>query len=167
MRKRAVAWAGVVTLGVLVAAGLLGVRARCREASGPLPVAELAAERYRFVTSPASLPWAIQREVGPMVAVGRPFNASDVVMDDSLPWARLIAAAVGSRYAIVQVETGGFGPMWFTAVFRQDGWSGWVTWSSVSSKTFRDQDKFAAAIRSGDIWRAVEQRDATDGPRSR
>src|SRR5262245_53326611 len=133
-QKRAIALVASVALAILVAAGALGVRGRCAEARGPLPAAELAAEQYRLIDTPGRLPWAVQQEIARrlrqsslhMAAVGQPFNATDVVMDESLPWSRLTAAAVGSCHAIVQFETGGFGYMRRTLVFRQDGWSGWV-----------------------------------------
>jgi hypothetical protein len=174
MRRKALVWVGSVTLGVLVAAGHLGIRWRCAEANGPLPIAELAAERYRFVNSPGRLPWAVQRAFARtqggslhMAAVGKSFNTSDVVVHETLPWSRLIVAAVGPRYAIVQVETGGHGPGWYTSVFRDDGWSGWVSWTAHVARKYRDEGEFAAAVRTGDLWRAAEQRDAADERRSR
>jgi hypothetical protein len=146
----------LVTLAAFPIAAVLGLRARCTKAIEPLPVSELTAEHYRYVEWPSDLPWAVQRDIshrGPVAAVGQPFNATDVISDPSLPSARLIAAAVGSRYVVVQVEVGGLGPFWYTGVFRQDGWSGWVVWNAPAERTYRDPEAFAAAIRSGEIWR--------------
>lgn len=168
--RKAIAWAGLLAVGVLLAAGLLAVRSRCVEATGPLPIAELAAEQYRLVASPDHLPSPIRSEIARalgqpslhMAAAGQRFNDTDVVMDAGLPWSRLVGAAIGPRHAIVQFETGGFGPTWRTLVFRNDGWSGWVVWSSPGARFYRDQREFAAAIRSGDLWRAAQHRDVKE-----
>ncbi len=120
-----------------------------------------AAEEYRLATSPDDLPQTIRvalaRETGQgalrMAAAGRPYAAGDVVGGDSLPDRRLVCAAVGRRYVVVQFEMGGMSPQLHTVAFHRGFWRSYAVWWG-SGPLFREPDELVAAIRKGTLWRA-------------
>ena len=144
--------------------GLLALVSCAKDQGQPspaLPVNELRADQYEFVTDPGELPRSVRSALASalgqtplrMAAAGEPYNWSDVV-DESLPYHRIIVAAVGRRYVIVQFEEGGFSPSWRTMVFSRSLMRSEKLWSGAYSETFRDPGEFARAIRSGQLWDA-------------
>lgn len=127
-----------------------------------LPARDLAQEVFELTGSPEDLPQtvrvALAREIGQtnlhMAAAGRPFNDSDVVSDGSLPYHRLVIAAVGSKHVIVHFEEGGFSPHSRVVVFQRGFWRAYAVWSTMGMGTLGDPAEFLAAIKSGALWGA-------------
>ena len=96
-----------------LAAPLLLLVAALAGAEKPRPPADaLARETYQMVTRPSALPPEVQSALARhlrqdqlhIAAADEPFALTDIVMDRSLPRRRLMAAAVGKKYAVLHYE---------------------------------------------------------------
>ena len=127
-----------------------------------LPVAALAGATYTLTTSPEALPVtvrvALAHELGQpdlrMAPAGAPFNAKDFVSDATLPFHRLVAAAVSGKYVVVQYEEGGFSPQVGVVVVQRGFWRSHVLWSSGGTRAARSPKELEDAIKSGALWSA-------------
>jgi len=130
------------------------------DAVDTLPVRQLAEERYEIVTSPEKLPVkvreALARELGQkelhMAAAGARFNSTDIVVDRSLPGRRLVAAAVGEKYAVVLFEQGGIARTRHVVVFERTPAGAERLWSGTPNRSFKDPQEFERAIHSRALW---------------
>lgn len=127
-----------------------------------LPEKELAKEKYELVTDtfrlPADVREALARQLNQkslqMADADESFNATDVVVDRSLPGYRLIAAALGARYAVVHFEQGGIALRRWVIVFHRAEGGLNVLWHGLVDRVHRDPKDFERAIRSGSLWKA-------------
>jgi hypothetical protein len=158
-----------VALGAIAAMVVVAfVVGRLQPQPAKLQPDELAAETYSLATSPADLPRSVRvalaRQLGQgqlhIAAAGRPYNASDVVVDSALPYHRLVCAAVGSKYVVVQVEEGGLSPQLSTIVFLRGFWRSYTVWSG-RGPLIREPNDFLVAIKRGTFWAESSQRPAS------
>jgi hypothetical protein len=123
------------------------------------PKDALAHETYKMVTVPGALPAEVQtalaRHLGQdrlhIAAAGEPFASTDEVMDPSLPGRRLIAAAVGPKYAVVHYEQGGIAHTRHVVVFERAAAGVTEVWSGSVQRTYEAQE-FERALHSGALW---------------
>jgi hypothetical protein len=87
-----------------------------------------------------------------MASADAPFNATDVVSDATLPFHRLVAAAVSGKYVVVQYEEGGFAPRVGVVVVWRGFWRSYVLWSSGAVRVARNPNELEDAIKSGALW---------------
>jgi hypothetical protein len=89
---------------------------------------------------------------GKLAEPGEKWNATDVIVDPSLPGKRLIWAAVGGEYYIVNYERGGIAHTYHVLVakLRKDEAKAKVIWSAPGGP-FKDYAAFVAALRSGKL----------------
>jgi hypothetical protein len=83
---------------------------------------------------------------------GGKWNATDVIMDRSLPSKRLIWAAVGDHYYVVHYERGGIAHTFHISVARlgKTHAKPKVVWSAVGGP-FKDYAAFLEGMRSGKL----------------
>jgi hypothetical protein len=109
--------------------------------------------RFHEVHSTSDLPPAIVTLCGSKLAEpGRKWNATDVIMDATLPGKRLIWAAVGSDYYVVHYERGGIAHTFHVLVAKLVNGEAKpkVVWSAIGGP-FKDYEAFLDALRSGKL----------------
>jgi hypothetical protein len=127
-----------------------------------LPYEALSQEDYKGITRPGDLPEEVRRALADlfhapeldMAAAGEPFNDSCLV-DPDLPASRLVVAAVGPRYAVVQFETGGYGPAVSTAVFQRSAGHAILLWCGQVWRSIGNPAEFVSEVRAGSYWKTV------------
>jgi hypothetical protein len=89
---------------------------------------------------------------GKLAEPGQKWNATDVIMDPSLPGKRLIWAAVGGEYYIVHYERGGIAHTFHVLVakFAKDGAKPKPVWRAIGGP-FQDYAAFVEALRGGKL----------------
>jgi hypothetical protein len=112
--------------------------------------------RFHEVHSTKDLPPAVIAlcvdDKGKVADPGQNWNATDSITDPTLPWKRLIWAAVGGEYYVVHYERGGIAHSFHVLVARlpKDGAKPKVIWSSVG-RQLKDYAAFLDALRNGKL----------------
>jgi hypothetical protein len=114
------------------------------------------ASRFHEVHSPKDLPPAVIAlcvdDKGKLADPGQDWNATDAITDPTLPWKRLIWAAVGSDYYVVRYERGGIDHSFHILVAKltKNDAKPRVVWRAVGGQ-FKDYAAFLGALRSGKL----------------
>jgi len=111
--------------------------------------------RFHEVHSTGDLPAAIVAlcaDDGRLAEPGQKWNATDAIVDPTLPGKRLIWAAVGADYYIVHYERGGIAHTFhvFVARLAKNNSKPKVVWRAVGGP-FKDYRTFLDALRSGKL----------------
>ena len=116
----------------------------------------LDASRFHDVHSTKDLPPAVVAlfadDEGKLADPGQNWNATDAVTDATLPWKRLIWAAVGGDYYVVHYERGGIDHSFHVLVAKLPGDDAKpkVVWHAVG-RPLKDYAAFVDALRSGKL----------------
>ena len=111
---------------------------------------------FHEVHSTSDLPSAVVTlcagEKGNMANPGEKWNATDVVIDTTLPAKRLIWAATNDHYYVVHYERGGIAHSYHILVAKlpKGAAKPQVIWSAMGGP-FKDYPGFLAALRSGKL----------------
>jgi hypothetical protein len=111
--------------------------------------------RFHEVHSTGDLPAAIVAlcaDDGRLAEPGQKWNATDAIVDPTLPGKRLIWAAVDADYYIVHYERGGIAHTFhvFVARLAKNNSKPKVVWRAVGGP-FKDYRTFLDALRSGKL----------------
>jgi hypothetical protein len=112
--------------------------------------------RFQELHSTKELPSAVVAlcvdDKGRLAEPGQNWNATDAITDPTLPWKRLIWAAVGSGYYVVHYERGGIDHSFHILVtkFPTDDAKPKVIWSGVGG-LFKDYAAFVDALQHGKL----------------
>ena len=89
---------------------------------------------------------------GKIADPGQKWNATDAIIDPTLPVKRLIWAAVGGEYYVIHYERGGIAHTFHVLVAKTPKGEAKpkVIWSTVGGP-FKDYAAFVAALRSGKL----------------
>lgn len=116
----------------------------------------LDSSRFHEVHSTKDLPFAVIAlcidENGKLADPGQNWNATDVVTDATLPWKRLIWAAVGGDYYVVHYERGGIDHSFHILVAKlgsRDA-SPRVVWHGVGHQ-LKNYAAFVEALHAGTL----------------
>lgn len=101
------------------------------------------------VTRVKSLPKSVRDQLGAMADPGEDFQRTDVVVDESLPWKRLIFAGQSQKYWIVAYEHGGIGHSYFVAIFEIKNEDARIFW--ISSAQLSSLQQLKTALESGQL----------------
>ncbi len=116
----------------------------------------LDASRFHEVHFTKDLPPAIVAlcvdDKGKLADPGQNWNATDAVTDPTLPWKRLIWAAVGSDYYVVHYERGGIDHSFHILVAKltTSDAKPRIVWHAVGHQ-LKDYAAFLDALRSGKL----------------
>ena len=113
----------------------------------------LDSSRFHEVYSTGDLPPASSRFAAARFAEpGEKWNATDSIMDPTLPGKRLIWAAVGGDYYVVHYERGGIAHTFYTLVAKlaKNEAKPKLVWSAVGGP-FKDYAAFLDALRTGKL----------------
>jgi hypothetical protein len=109
--------------------------------------------QFHDVHSASDLPSAIVAlcagDEGKIADPGQRWNATDVIVDTSLPGKRLIWGAIGGEYYVVHYERGGIAHTYHVLVAKlpKGGATPKVIWSAVGGP-FKDYTAFVDAFRT-------------------
>ncbi len=94
---------------------------------------------------------------GKLAEPGQKWNATDVIMDPSLPGKRLIWAAVGGNYYVVHYERGGIAHTFHILVAKnpKNESKSEVVWLTAGG-LFKDYAAFVDALRSGKVGERLD-----------
>jgi hypothetical protein len=109
--------------------------------------------RFREVHSTSDLPPAIVALCGSKVAdPGQKWNATDAIIDPTLPGRRLIWAAVGGEYYVVHYERGGIAHTYHISVAKlaKADSKPKEVWSAMGGP-FKDYAAFLDGLRTGKL----------------
>jgi hypothetical protein len=109
--------------------------------------------RFREVHSTSDLPPAIVALCGSKVAdPGQKWNATDAIIDPTLPGRRLIWAAVGGEYYVVHYERGGIAHTYHILVAKlaKADSKPKEVWSAMGGP-FKDYAAFLDGLRTGKL----------------
>ncbi len=111
--------------------------------------------RFHEVHSIHDLPSAIVKlcaEDGHIADPGQNWNATDAIMDPTLPAKRLIWAAIGGEYYVVHYERGGIAHTFHILIAKlmKDDAKPKVVWSAGGAP-LKDYAAFVDAMRSGKL----------------
>jgi hypothetical protein len=116
----------------------------------------LDALRFHEVHSTKDLPPAIVAlcgdDKGKIADPGQNWNATDAITDPSLPWKRLIWAAVGGDYYVVHYERGGIDHSFHILIAKlaKNDAKSKVAWHAVGHQ-LKDYAAFLDALRAGKL----------------
>ena len=116
----------------------------------------LDASRFHEIHSTKDLPPAVVAlcadDKGKLADPGENWNATDATTDPTLPWKRLIWAAVGDEYYVVHYERGGIDHSFHILVAKlsRDNTKPKVIWTALG-RPFKDYAAFVDALRSGKL----------------
>jgi hypothetical protein len=112
--------------------------------------------RFHEVHSTKDLPPAVVAlcvdDKGRLADPGQNWNATDAITDPTLPWKRLVWAAVGSDYYVVHYERGGIDHSFHILVAKltKNDAKPKIIWSAVGSP-LKNYTAFLEALRSGKL----------------
>jgi hypothetical protein len=113
--------------------------------------------RFHEVHSSGDLPLAVLALCdgggdGKLAEPEQKWNATDSIIDPTLPGKRLIWAAVGGEYYVVHYERGGIAHTFhiLVAKLKKDGAKPKPAWHAIGGP-FKDYAAFIAALRSGKL----------------
>jgi hypothetical protein len=116
----------------------------------------LDGSRFHEVHSTKDLPPAVVAlcgdDKGKLAEPGQNWNATDAITDPTLPWKRLIWAAVGSEYYVVHYERGGIDHSFHILVAKltKNDAKPTVVWHAVGHQ-LKDYATFLDALRTGKL----------------
>jgi hypothetical protein len=116
----------------------------------------LDASRFHEVHSTKDLPPAVVAlcgdDKGKLADPGQNWNATDAITDPTLPWKRLIWAAVGSEYYVVHYERGGIDHSFHLLVAKltKNDVKLMLVWHAVGHQ-LKDYAAFLDALRTGKL----------------
>ena len=116
----------------------------------------LDASRFHEIHSTKDLPPAVVAlcadDKGKLADPGENWNATDAVTNPRLPWKRLIWAAVGDEYYVINYARGGIDHSFHVLVARlsRDSTKPEVVWTALG-RPFKDYAAFVDALRSGKL----------------
>lgn len=117
----------------------------------------LDASRYHEVLSTTNLPAAIlalcdSGSNGRLAEPGQKWNATDAIIDPTLPGKRLIWAAVGDDYYVVHYERGGIAHTYHILVAKlaKNDAKPKVVWRAIGGP-FKNYAAFLDALRNGKL----------------
>jgi hypothetical protein len=113
----------------------------------------LDALRFHEVHSTSDLPWAIVTLCGGKLAEpGGKWNATDSIIDPTLPGKRLIWAAIGGEYHVMHYERGGIAHTFHILVAKlsKEDAKPIALWRAVGGP-FKNYAAFLDALRSGKL----------------
>jgi hypothetical protein len=116
----------------------------------------LDSSRFHEVHSTRDLPPAVVAlcvdDNGKFADPGQNWNATDAVTDPTLPWKRLIWAAVGGDYYVVHYERGGIAHSFHVLVAKLPKGDGKpkIIWQAVG-RQLKDYAAFLDALRNGKL----------------
>lgn len=138
----------------------VAIQALCCADVTKLPAEErkilLDASRFHEMHSIRDLPTAIVApcvdDKGRLADPGQNWNATDAVTDPTLPWKRLIWAAVGDEHYVVHYERGGIDHSFHILVAKltRDDAKPKVVWHAVG-RQLKDYAAFLDALRNGKL----------------
>jgi len=115
------------------------------------------ASQFHEVHSTSDLPSAVLALCdgsgdGKLAEPGQKWNATDAIIDPTLPGKRLIWAAVGSGYYVVHYERGGIAHTYHILVAKviKDGAKPKAVWRAMGGP-FKDYPSFLNGLRSGKL----------------
>jgi hypothetical protein len=123
----------------------------------------LEASQFHEIHSTRDLPPAVVAlcadDKGKIADPGQNWNTTDAVTDPSLPWKRLIWAAIGGDYYVVHYERGGIDHSFHILVAKltKNGAKPTEVWHAVG-KQFKDYATFTDALGSGKLDDRVNYR---------
>ena len=129
---------------------------RCRKASRGRSQGITGCSRFHEVHSTKDLPPAVIAlcggDKGRLADPGQNWNATDAVTDPTLPWKRLIFAAVGSDYYVVHYERGGIDHSFHILVAKvtKNDAKPTMVWRAVGHQ-LKDYAAFLEALRTGKL----------------
>jgi hypothetical protein len=112
--------------------------------------------RFHEVHSGRDLPPAVVAlcvdDNGKLADPGQNWNATDAITDPTLPWKRLIWAAVGGDYYVVHYERGGIAHSFHVLVAKLTKADGKpkIIWQAVG-RQLKDYSAFLDALRNGKL----------------
>jgi hypothetical protein len=131
-----------------------------RRTAGGLPAEDrnalLDASRFHEVHSIKDLPPAVVAlcgdDKGRVADPGQNWNATDAITDPTLPWKRLIWAAVGGEYYVVHYERGGIDHSFHILVAKltKNDAKPTVVWHAVGHQ-LKDYAAFLDALRTAKL----------------
>jgi len=116
----------------------------------------LDASRFHEVHSTKDLPPGVVAlcvdDKGKLADPGQNWNAADAITDPTLPWKRLIWAAVGSDYYVVHYERGGIDHSFHILVAKltKSDAKPRIVWHAVEHQ-LKDYAAFLEALRTGKL----------------
>lgn len=116
----------------------------------------LEASRFHEVHSTVDLPRAVVAlcvdDNGKLAEPGQNWNATDATLDPTLPWKRLIWAALGGDYYILHYERGGIDHSFhiLVATLAKNDAKPKLVWHVVGRK-LEDYPAFLEALRNGKL----------------
>ena len=116
----------------------------------------LDASRFHEVHSAKDLPPAVVAlcadDKGKLADPGENWNVTDATTDPTLPWKRLVWAAVGGDYYVVHYERGGIDHSFhvLVAMLPRDNTKPKIVWTALG-RPFKDYAAFVDALRSGKL----------------
>jgi hypothetical protein len=116
----------VAVLSVWSVAAVAGSQTPAPTALPPALRAHVERERFGLVSSIRGLPLGVRdalqtlfgRGTLDIAEPGAPFQATDVIVDPTLPHRRLVAAGCSTDHCLVYYERGGIAHVWHAALFH-------------------------------------------------
>jgi hypothetical protein len=109
----------------------------------------------RVVRTSAALPRPVVDEIvgaGARLAdPGQPFQVTDVVFDDTLPWRRLFWAVTDGHTYLVHYEAGGIGHSFHLLLVSSTAGGAKVLWHAAADGPIADYAAFRAALDRGTL----------------
>jgi hypothetical protein len=151
------------TATVLVVLGLAGCagHAQDRPPAGAVPSAlrdHVKGETFAPVTTVAALPASVKEglaqlfgETLKMAEPGAPFQATDVIGPDRLPFRRLVAAGCAADHCLVHYEKGGFAHVHYVVVLRTSVAGASFEWGGLTGGGLANVDAVKDAVVSGKV----------------
>ena len=109
-------------------------------------------ELHATIDLPPSIVAVCAGDNNKLAEPGQNWNATDSIMDPTLPGKRLIWAAVGGDYYVIHYERGGIAHTYHVLVAKLSNGEAKpkVIWGAVGGP-FKDYAAFVAALRSGKL----------------
>ena len=150
----------ICAVGVgLCSAAVVGYQAAAPSVLPASLRAHLKTERFQIVTSIRGLPLGVRDELQALFGSqaldiaepGTKFQATDVILDPTLPKRRLVAAGCSTDHCIVYYEHGGFARTWRMALFHWTPAETRFEWGGIAPGGLASIDAVRNAMLSGSI----------------
>lgn len=121
--------------------------------------ARVGSERFQIVGAVRGLPLGVRDELQKLFGSfaldiadpGAEFQASDSIVDPSLPSRRLVAAGCSMDYCLVHYEIGGATPSWRVAFFHWTPEATRFEWGGIAARGLGSIEDVRKAILAGAI----------------
>ena len=149
----------LVTIGVSVWSAVLGSQATARAVLSGALRAHVKDERFGIVTSIRGLPLGVRDGLqrlfdSPALNIAEPgtaFQATDQIVDPTLPIRRLVAAGCSTDHCLVYYERGGIAHTWHVALFYWTPATTRFDWGGIAPRGLASVDDVVNAVLSGAI----------------